>query len=281
MSLAMSDSPALPHQAEVIERVREAPDITTLRLRLVDEGLHRAFAFRPGQFNMLYLFGVGAAAISIVSDPEDEHLFDHTIRAVGRVTRPLTALPVGARLGMRGPYGRGWPLEAAEGRDVLILTGGLGCAPVVSVIEYLRRRPDRFGRLIILQGVKHSDDLIWRTRYEAWAAEGAEVHLAADEATRDWTGTVGPVTRLLDRVRLDPARTVAMMCGPEPMMVAGARRLVERGLDPGSVHLSLERGMKCATGHCGQCQLGGRFLCRDGPVFAWPEVSRDLGRRGF
>ncbi|MGB0721522.1 MAG: FAD/NAD(P)-binding protein [Gammaproteobacteria bacterium] len=281
MNPVMHDSPALMHQAEVIERVREAADITTLRLRLVDEGLHRSFVFQPGQFNMLYLFGMGAAAISIVSDPEDEHLFDHTIRAVGRVTRPLTQLPVGARLGMRGPYGRGWPLGEAEGRDVLILTGGLGCAPVVSVIEYLRRRPGRFGRLIILQGVKHSDDLIWRSRYDAWAAGGAEVHLAADEAGHAWSGTVGPVTRLLDRVRLDPGRTVAMMCGPEPMMVAGARRLVELGLNPGTIHLSLERGMKCATGHCGQCQLGGRFLCRDGPVFAWPEVSAHLGRRGF
>ena len=268
-------------EAEVIERIREAEDIATLRLRLVDNRTHEALRFAPGQFNMLYLFGLGEAPISIVSDPEDREYFDHTIRAVGRVTRPLADLPEGARLGVRGPYGRGWPMAEAKGKDVLIMTGGLGCAPVVSVINYCLRRRDDYGRILVLQGVKHSKDLIWRERYEALRADGVEVRLAADVQDRHWPWTVGPVTQLLDGLRLDPANTVAMMCGPEPMMLASAQRLEALGMADTQLYLSLERGMKCATGHCGQCQLGGHFVCRDGPVFPFRDIRALLGRKGF
>src|SRR3990172_6544073 len=155
------DNPHLPLEAEVVERIQESPTIFTLRLRFTDPVKHAAFRFAPGQFNMLYLYGVGEVAISIVSDPEDEALFAHTIRVVGRVTRGLAQLQAGDRLGARGPYGRGWPLKQAEDRDVMIVTGGLGCAPVVSVINYVIRRREKFRRLVIMQGVKHSDDLIF------------------------------------------------------------------------------------------------------------------------
>ncbi|MDH3514756.1 MAG: Ni/Fe hydrogenase subunit gamma, partial [Gammaproteobacteria bacterium] len=139
-------SPSLPYETEVVERIQESPTIFTLRLRFTDPAYRAAFRFEPGQFNMLYLYGVGEVAISIVSDPDDEHLFSHTIRVVGRVTRGMAQLKSGDRLGVRGPYGRGWPLPLAEGRDVMVLTGGLGCAPVVSVINYVTRRRDRFRR---------------------------------------------------------------------------------------------------------------------------------------
>ncbi len=159
----------LPHSVEVVERIEESPGIFTLRLRFSDPAVHAAYSFEPGQFNMLYLPEVGEVPISIVSDPEDEHMVDHTIRAVGRVTRGLQALRAGDRLGLRGPYGKGWPLAEAEGREVAIITGGLGCAPVVAAINYILRRRERYGRLVIMQGVRHSDDLIWRERYNAWA----------------------------------------------------------------------------------------------------------------
>ena len=154
----------LPAEAEIVERIQESPSIFTLRLRFTDPAIRAAYRFAPGQFNMVYLHGAGEVAISIVSDPERSDLLDHTIRAVGRVTEGLSALRAGARIGLRGPFGRGWPVEEAQGRDVVVVTGGLGCAPVVSAINYILERRERFGQLTIVQGVKHADDLIWRER---------------------------------------------------------------------------------------------------------------------
>ncbi len=274
--------PRLPHEAEVVERVEESPMIFTLRLRFTDPAQHAAYRFAPGQFNMLYLYGVGEVPISIVSDPADEHLFDHTIRSVGRVTGGLAGLQAGDRLGIRGPYGRGWPLAAAEGQDVLIVTGGLGCAPTVSVINYVMRRRSRFGRLVIVQGVKHADDLIWRSRYESWSrTPDTQVLIAADVGVALWPWHVGRATDLFDRARLDPGRTLAMMCGPEGMMRAAVEQLRARGLAESALWLSMERSMQCAVGLCGHCQYGGLFVCRDGPVFNYPEVRELFGVKGF
>ncbi|KPV39677.1 Ni/Fe hydrogenase subunit gamma [Thiohalorhabdus denitrificans] len=272
----------LPREAEVAERVEESPGIVTLRLRLTDPEARRQYGFQPGQFNMLGVFGVGEVAISISSDPGDPERIGHTIRRVGRVTNPLVALDEGDRLGLRGPFGRGWPLDRSEGRDVLVVTGGLGCAPVVSVIEYIMARRSRFGRLTILQGVKHGADLIWRPRYEAWARDpDTEVGLAADVPGENWPGHVGLVTELFDRVRLRPGRTAVMMCGPEPMMRAGARELVARGFPADDLWLSLERNHHCGNGRCGHCQLGPYFVCHDGPVFAYSQVGSLLAIPGL
>lgn len=260
----------LPREAEVVERVEETPDTFTLGLRFTDEAYNARYAFVPGQFNMLYLHGVGEVPISIVSDPEDSHVLHHTIRNVGRVTGGLAGLRIGDRIGVRGPFGRGWPVDNAKGHMVLIVTGGLGCAPVVSVINYVLRRRADYGRLMVLQGVKHSSDLIWRDQYEAWSGlPNVEVHLAADVADGKWHGIEGPVTHLFERVDVD-VEASAFICGPEPMMVASAAALVEKGVDAKAIWLSLERNMQCATGHCGHCQLGAQFVCRDGPVFDWP-----------
>ncbi len=278
----VSAAPGAPREVTVLAATREAPDIVTLRLSHTDPAARAAYRFQPGQFNMLYLYGVGEVPISIVSDRDDPHLIDHTIRAVGRVTRALARLRPGDRLGLRGPFGRGWPLDDARGRDVLVLTGGLGCAPSVGVIRHILRRRDQYGRLFILQGVKHANDLIWRDQYAAWAREpGVQVLLAADVVTPEWTGQHGLVTELLDQIALDTGRTVAMMCGPEPMMVAAAARLRALGLPAEAIWLSMERNMQCAVGLCGHCQFGPLFVCRDGPVFNLPQVSPWLGQRGF
>jgi sulfhydrogenase subunit gamma (sulfur reductase) len=189
----------LPLEAEVIERIQETPSIFTLRLRFTDPEVQHNYRFVPGQFNMLYLYGVGEIPISIVSDPRDEHILDHTIRNVGRVTAGFAKLQVGERIGVRGPFGRGWPLTEAEGKNVVVITGGLGCAPVVSVIHYVLRRRDRFRRLIIMQGVKHADDLIWREQYQAWAKlPDTQVLLAADQGGPLWPWRVGHVPDLFD-----------------------------------------------------------------------------------
>ena len=275
-------NPYLPYEAEIVERIQESPTIFTLRLRFTDPDVHERYSFAPGQFNMVYLYGVGEVAISIVSDPADEHLYDHTIRIVGRVTRGLAQLKTGDRVGIRGPFGRGWPLAATEGRDVLIVTGGLGCAPVVSVINYVIKRRDRFGRLIIMQGVKHSDDLLWRERYAQWSLmPNTQVVVAANQGGKQWPWKIGQVVEMFDEVHLTPSQTVAMMCGPEGMMLAATKHLLEHGLAKQSIFMSMERNMQCAVGHCGHCQYGGKFVCKDGPVFSFDELEPLFGRAGF
>jgi NAD(P)H-flavin reductase len=280
MSAVTGSQSDVPHEAEIVERIQESPTIFTVRLRFTDPVLRAAYRFAPGQFNMLYLYGVGEVPISIVSDPEDDTLYDHTIRVVGRVTRALAELKQGDRIGVRGPFGRGWPLAEAKGRDVVIVTGGLGCAPVVSVINYVLRRREQFGRLVIMQGVKHACDLIWRERYEQWSKlPNTDVYVAADQGGQGWPFREGLVTSMLGEARLDPKRSTVMMCGPEGMMQAVARDLVGRGFAETDLWLSMERNMQCGQGLCGHCQLGGKFVCKDGPVFSYDEIKPLLAAR--
>ena len=271
-----------PHSATVVARTQESSTIFTLQLRLDDAATQAAYRFAPGQFNMLYLYGVGEVPVSIMSDPEKRDGIGHTIRALGRVTHGLAALQPGDGVGLRGPFGRGWPLQEMGGRDVVVVTGGLGCAPVVSVIHYVLRRRERFGKLVIIQGVKHADDLIWREQYARWAKlADTQVLVAADQGAAMWPWHIGHVTELFDLARFNPDRAVAMMCGPEGMMRVAAANLLARGLPESHLYLSMERNMQCAVGRCGHCQLGGSFVCRDGPVFNWGEIKPLLEHRGF
>ncbi len=271
-----------PHAATVVSRIQESPTIFTLRLRLDDAAAQAAYRSAPGQFNMLYLPGVGEAPISIMSDPGDRDGIGHTIRALGRVTQGLAALKPGDQVGLRGPFGRGWPLQEVGGNDIVLVTGGLGCAPVVSVIHYILKRRERYGKLVIIQGVKHAEDLIWREQYDRWAdMPNTQVLVAASEGAALWPWHVGRVSELFSLARFNPARATAMMCGPEGMMQAAADNLLQRGLPESRLFLSMERNMQCAVGRCGHCQLGGAFVCRDGPVFGWAQVKSLLAHRGF
>lgn len=275
-------NPHLPWQVEVVEKIDESPTVFTLRLHISDADIRSGYRFTPGQFNMIYLYGVGEVAISIVSDPTNEELLDHTIRAVGRVTHGLAKLKPGNKIGLRGPYGRGWPLTRAEGKDVLAITGGLGCAPSVSVINYIMQRREQFGRLTIMQGVKHYNDLLWRERYAQWGRQpNTKVLLASDVGGPLWPWHVGPVTVLFDEAHIDPARTIVIMCGPEGMMRASIKYLLDRGIEEQDIWLSMERNMQCAIQQCGHCQYGGKFVCSDGPVFSYPEVRELFGVKCF
>lgn len=272
-------NPYLPREAEIVERIQESDNTFTLHLRLTDD---QPYSFEPGQFNMLYLHGSGEVAISIVGEDSAQRLLTHTIRVLGRITSGLAALEVGQHIGLRGPYGRGWPMREAEGHDVVVVTGGLGCAPSVSIIHHILEHRDHYGHLSILQGVKHTDDLIWQAQYDAWAAlPYVDVLLAADVADPQWQGHVGLVTALFSQLRLVPDKTIGMLCGPELMMRAAADGLHALGLPPEAIYLSMERNMHCAVGHCGHCQMGPKYVCRDGPVFPWPEVRELLGVRGY
>ena len=275
-------NPYLPKQAEIIERIQESPTLFTLRLRFTDQEVQKNYSFEPGQFNMLYLHGIGEVPISIVSDPKDDHIMDHTIRNVGRITNGLANLKAGDHIGIRGPFGRGWPLVAAEQKDVVVVTGGLGCAPVVSVINYIFNRRQRFGMVNIVQGVKHSSDLIWKERYDQWRqVPDTNVMLAADAGEPLWPWHIGPVTGLFDQLEFDTDRVIVLMCGPEGMMRVVIKHMLEQGLSESDLWLSMERNMQCAVGHCGHCQYGASFVCKDGPVFCYEEIKDLFGIKGF
>lgn len=274
--------PYLPLEAEIVGRIQESATIFTLHLRFTDPEQHERFVFCPGQFNMLYLYGVGEVAISIVSDPDNRQILTHTIRAIGRVTRALQKLQEGDRIGVRGPYGRGWPLEQVRGKNIVVVTGGLGCAPSVSIIDYVLARREQYGNFSILQGVKHSDDFIFRNRYAVWQkSPHTEVHIAADQAGPKWPWSVGYVTDMIDKIKLDPKNTVAMMCGPEMMMSTAVSVLGKKGVPEHQIYLSMERNMECGIGQCGHCQYGGFFICKDGPVFAYSEIKQLFHEPGF
>ena len=265
-----------PEPARIVEKVSFGPDIHVYRLALLDPAARPRFDFQPGQFNMVYVPGVGEVAISISSDPDDD-LLEHTIRIVGRTTRVIEGLGVGDVLGIRGPYGSGWPLQESRFKDVLVVTGGLGCAPVTGAIEYMFRRRASYGHITILHGVKKPADLVHRSRFEAWRRESnVRVLLTSDQPDRAWRDRTGVVTELFEEAEFDPARTVVLMCGPEVMMRYAIHILRARGLADDRIHLSLERNMKCAVGWCGHCQLGPEFVCKDGPIFPLRRVAHLL-----
>lgn len=271
----------VPFEAEIVGKKQETQDIITFDLVPTDLGIAESFSFSPGQCNMVYLFGAGEVPISISSDPDEKGRFSHTIRAVGRVTNPMVALQVGQKLGIRGPFGRGWPMEESRGKDVIFVLGGLGCAPAVSAIDYCLRRRGQYGNIWVLQGVKHSQDLFWRETYDAWGKEPeVKVLLAADVPSQNWPWASGPVTALLDQV-MPAAGAIAMMCGPEPMMRAAAQKLIAMGLAKENVYLSLERSMHCGDKLCGHCQLGPYFVCKDGPVFPYAAIEPFFNIRGL
>jgi NAD(P)H-flavin reductase len=272
----------LPIEAEIMECWHETPNIFTLHVSFIERHRHHLYAFHPGQFNMVYLYGVGEVAISIVSDPEEKHVISHTIRALGRVTKALQKLQVGNRIGIRGPFGRGWPLHKVQGKDIVIVTGGLGCAPAVSIINYILARRSQYGNVKILQGVKHSDDFIFRKQYEKWQqSPHTEIHIAADQAGPKWPWKVGYVTDMIETLELKSENTIAMMCGPEMMMHTAINALVKKGVSEQDIYLSMERNMECGIGQCGHCQYGGLFVCKDGPIFAYPEIKTLFKVAGF
>ena len=267
-----SRGPAADPMLPVIERVarirRDAADIWTLEIEPA-----AGFDFAPGQFNMLYAHGVGEAAISISGDPADRGRLIHTIRAVGRVSEALTRMKAGDPIGVRGPYGRGWPVEEAVGSDVVIIAGGLGLAPLrPAIYRFLADRP-RFGRVVLLVGMRAPDDILFHHELERWR-RGLDLDLAVtvDHAGGDWRGSVGVVTTLIPRAAFDPAHTTALICGPEVMMRFSIAALAKLGVPTSAMYVSMERNMKCAIGLCGHCQFGPTFVCRDGPVFTYEQL---------
>ena len=256
---------------------RETADTFTLSLQPANGSTHGNF--QPGQFSMLWIFGVGELPISISGDPATNQNLTYTVRSVGQATQALITTEVGQQIGVRGPFGTGWPVEAARGQDVLVIAGGIGLAPLRPVIYHVLRNRDEYGRLILLYGARSPRELLYRNELAAWSKQkDCQVLTTVDYAGMNWRGHVGVVTKLLRYARLQPLQTTAMMCGPEVMMRVLGRELIQRGLPAENVYLSMERNMKCAVGFCGHCQWGPHFICKDGPVFSYQDIASLLNK---
>jgi NAD(P)H-flavin reductase len=270
--------PMAPQVGCVRARRRESPGVWTLDIDM--GGAPAAPRAEPGQFNMLMAFDVGEAAISLSAVPAAGSRLVHTIRAVGPVSSALTMLKRGDPVGVRGPFGVGWPIARTQGRDVLIIAGGLGLAPLRPALHSLLAERERYGRIRLLYGARGPDDILYRRELEDWGGgQGAEVEVTVDHAPPGWSGHVGVVTTLLGRAGFDPDRTTALLCGPEIMMRFCIAALQALGLKSEAIFLAMERNMKCAIGHCGHCQFGTVFVCRDGPVFRLDQIEALLTRK--
>jgi NAD(P)H-flavin reductase len=258
----------VPVPTAITKVLRETPD--TLTIQLAPEEGH---PFLPGQFNMLYLRSVGELPISISGDPAAPAVLQHTIRAVGGVSIAMQALRKGDMLGVRGPYGNAWPVDAARGKDVLIVAGGLGLAPLRPAIYHVLANRSQYRRVALLYGARTPEDMLYRRELDRWAAKDVWVQTTVDRRQLGWSGNVGVVTTLFKNLALDPAWTVALLCGPEVMMRFAIRDLVKLGLPPESLYVSMERNMKCGIGLCGQCQYGPFHICKDGPVFRFDRLA--------
>jgi NAD(P)H-flavin reductase len=275
MATALADplltGPMVPRPHRVVRSVRETGDVRTLELEPVAGA---PLGITPGQFTMLYAFGVGEVPISTSGGTPGGDGLVHTVRAVGAVTNAICAARPGAVLGVRGPYGNTWPLAEVTGADVLVVAGGLGLAPLRPAMYQLLANRPLYGNVALLYGGRSPEELLYRRELARWqAGDGSAVHVTVDSAGSGWRGHVGLVTTLIRRATFDPAATVALVCGPEIMMRFAALALVETGIAPDAIYVSLERTMRCGVGLCGHCQLGPTLVCRDGPVYRFDEIA--------
>jgi NAD(P)H-flavin reductase len=265
----IAPSAYVPTPMRVSSVVRELDDVFTLTFAVPGGG----FGFDPGQFNMLYVHPVGEVPISISGDPAEPERLVHTIRSVGAVTDAMGTLEAGSVLGVRGPYGTAWPLAEVRGRDVLIIAGGLGLAPLrAAILHVLAHRAD-YGRVTILFGARSPSQLLYRDDLARWRGRfDCRLEAIVDRSEIDWFGNVGVITKLVADVPLGPD-VAAFVCGPEIMMRFVVRELERRGLPPSSIWLAMERNMKCGVGLCGHCQFGPFFVCKDGPVCRFDRIA--------
>jgi len=259
-----------PVPAEIIEVVSETPDTKTFyfkpRAKLENP--------RPGQFTEVYIPGVGEAPVS-VSGTGPDGVIIQTIRSIGTLTEYLFKLGKGDLIGIRGPYGKGWPIEKLEGKDILIIGGGIGLAPLRPVIKAVEKDRSRYGRLSILYGARTPSLLLYKYEFEEYREiPNSELLLTVDHADETWTGNVGVVTKLIPEASVDPENAIALVCGPEIMMRFTVKALEERGFRENQIYISLERRMKCGVGLCGHCQVGPYFVCRHGPVFPYWMIKK-------
>lgn len=271
-----AEDPMVPRMVRVHKRTIDLPGTVTLELVPADGTLLPRF--RPGQFSMMYVLGVGEIPVSVSGDVNDPDRIVQTVRSVGAVSDAVTRLQPGDVLGLRGPFGTAWPTEELDGQDVVVVAGGLGLAPLRPSLYHLVANRNRFGKVVLLYGTRSPADILYRKQLASWRRRlDIQLEATVDHAGADWRGHVGVVTKLIPRLGIDTHHATALVCGPEVMMRFGAAALHDLGLPEQAIWLSLERNMKCAIGLCGHCQFAGLFVCKDGPVVRYDRVRRLIG----
>jgi len=273
-------NPHVPAWAVIKGIKPQTYDTTTYTLAFRDGAVRDAYRFAPGQFNMVTVFGIGEAPISMSSDPTCQETFDHTVRAVGSVTKALSRLKVGDIVGLRGPFGSNWPVREAEGKDILIVSGGIGLAPLRPFIMEVFANRQKYGKLEIFYGARTPSDMLFTDEFKAWESQpDTRLCLSVDRVLegQTWEGTVGVVTVLFEEMQTKPNGAIALICGPEVMMRFAAFSALGAGFAPEQIYLSLERRMQCGVCMCGHCQIGPKYVCKDGPVFLYDEIKQVFG----
>lgn len=277
----LTGNPWVANSAQIVDIRPDVPGVSTYDLVFDNADVAKGYRFKPGQFNMLYLPGFGESAISISSDPSRHGVLSHTVRVAGNVTQSLARRKVGDRIGVRGPFGSHWPVEACRGRDVVIACGGIGLAPLrPAIYEILNHRED-YGRVILLYGARTRDGLLYTSEYAAWRAKDMDLEVTVDIGDANWKGHVGVVPQLFYQHRLQAERTTVLSCGPEIMMRFVVFEALARKIRPENIFVSMERNMSCAMGFCGHCQIGPYFVCKDGPVFTYQQAEPFFNQEEF
>ena len=274
----ITNTAMMPEMYVIKKVIKETED--TFTIELVASEQDTEFKFLPGQFNMLYVHGCGEIPISISGNPVRTDKLVHTIRVVGDVTRAIRRLRAGDMLGVRGPYGSQWPVERAEGRDIIVIAGGIGLAPIRPIIYHVLNNREKFKKISILYGTRMPSDIIFKKELESLRGRfDVDLFVTVDRAEKKWMGNVGVVTTLIRNANFDPNNTTAFICGPEIMMRYTAISLQQQELAPENIYVSLERNMKCGVGLCGHCQYTGKIICKDGPVFNYDTVKDLIKKR--
>jgi sulfite reductase subunit B len=258
----------VPKIAKVVGIKKENPEIRTLKLELEK---NEKIEFMPGQFVQVSVFGTGEAPISICSSPFQSKYFEISIRDMGNVTNSLLRLKKGDTIGIRGPYGKGYPMERFEGKDLVVVAGGIGFPPLASVVEYIINKRKDFGKVMLLYGARDPNDLMFRESINRWKKKGIDVFVTVDKGDKKWKGNVGVVTTLFDKY--DIKGNVGVSCGPPIMLKFVTKSFQKIGIKDSNIYLSLERLMQCGVGKCGHCNIGNKYVCLDGPVFTFEDLK--------
>lgn len=274
----MAENPYRPWPA----RITSITDLTAteklFEFRLIDERIREAFHQEPGQFVELSIFGVGEAPISISSAPSKQGFIELCVRRAGRFTQALHAMQCGDVVGIRGPFGRGFPFEQMKGHDILLVAGGLGIAPLKSLINYIHDERHAFGKVTIIYGSKNPREVMFRDQFEMWRhRKDFDLHLTVDNYEEGWDGEVGLVTKPFENIEVDASNTFGALCGPPVMYRFVVEEMRKKGIPYDRIYMSFERHMKCGMGKCGHCQVGHQYVCIDGPVFNYWEAKNIQG----
>lgn len=265
-----SGSLYLPRMAELtaVQALTEREKLFAFRL---DKG--QALGQQPGQFVEVSLFGIGEAPISVSSSPTRNGTFELCVRSTGDVTNAMHRMAAGEWVGIRGPFGHGFPVEKMRGKDILFAAGGIGLAPLRSLIQFVLDERQSFGRVIILFGCRNPSEILFTKELEEWGQrKDVEFHMTVDRAGPEWKGHVGVITTLFPSIAVNPRSTVAVTCGPPIMYRFVLIEMLAKGLPENQIYLSLERRMKCGVGKCGHCQINGVYCCQEGPVFTYAQI---------